>query len=111
MAPEAEYTFTLPSVADDTVLSCKVYHPKELRLGSTVKGAVLAHPYAPLGGSQADSVVVAVVTALLKQGHVVGTFDFRLVHDLTSIHRLDYLLNCHKRCWGLRGQDYMDWKS
>ncbi|KAK3675209.1 hypothetical protein LTR78_004718 [Recurvomyces mirabilis] len=46
-----------------------------------VKAAVFAHPYAPLGGSYDDPVVGAMKETLLKQGYVVGTFNFRGAGD------------------------------
>lgn len=83
--PNPEYSFSLPSLADDTPLKCRVYHPGDLenRLGSVnssgdpIKGAVIAHPYAPLGGSYDDAVVLSTTETLLSQGYVVGTFNFR----------------------------------
>lgn len=79
------YSFTLPSVADDTPLACRIYHTKHLDKtftqlnsgGDAVKGAIVAHPYPPLGGSFDDPVVLAVTETLLKQGFIVGTFNFR----------------------------------
>lgn len=80
--PEPAYSFTVPSVEDDTTLDCRLYHPKTLLdvLGSNtdhVKGAVLAHPYAPLGGCYDDPVIKSVTNTLLEQGYVVATFNFR----------------------------------
>lgn len=58
MLPSPTVVFTIPSVHDDTVLDCRVYHPLHLN-PSTVsrvsapwekKAAIIAHPYAPLGG-------------------------------------------------------------
>jgi len=37
----------------------------------------VTHPYAPLGGSYDDPVVVSALSEILKQGFVVGTFNFR----------------------------------
>lgn len=81
------YSFTIPSLDDDNVLDCRIYHPKDLRaclngsVGTNVRrrGAVIAHPYAPLGGSYDDPVVLPVVKSLLEQGLIVGTFNFRCV--------------------------------
>ncbi|KAF2709608.1 hypothetical protein K504DRAFT_379349 [Pleomassaria siparia CBS 279.74] len=84
---EPTYSFTLPSIHDDTALDCRIYHPlifsqpqrrdlansKEWRN----KGIVMAHPYAPMGGSYDDRVVGMVVEEFLKLGFVVGTFNFR----------------------------------
>ncbi|KAK5701506.1 hypothetical protein LTR97_004321 [Elasticomyces elasticus] len=82
MAAEPAYTFTLPSIADDTTLECRIYHPHGhvenlLRRNSTLKGAVVAHPYAPLGGCYDDPVVMAVTETLLGRGYIVATFNFR----------------------------------
>lgn len=79
---EAAYTFTLPSVVDDTTLECRIYHPSEVSTtldysSSRIRGAILAHPYAPLGGSYDDHVVLSVTEALLEQSYIVGTFNFR----------------------------------
>lgn len=78
------YAFSIPSLEDDTPLDCRIYHPKKIakssqQIGETssIKGAIVAHPYAPLGGSQDDHVVLAVTETLLDQGYVVGTFNFR----------------------------------
>ena len=42
-----------------------------------IKGAIVAHPYAPLGGSYDDPVVQIAVSVLLRTGFVVGTFNLR----------------------------------
>lgn len=90
---EPAYSFTLPSLADDIVLDCRIYHPKhfdavianaaENRLAT--RGAVVAHSYTPLGGSYDDSVVLAVVKCLLREGFVVGTFNFRYINSNTTL--------------------------
>ncbi|ELR09881.1 hypothetical protein GMDG_04359 [Pseudogymnoascus destructans 20631-21] len=41
------------------------------------KAAIIAHPYAPLGGSCDDYIVQQTAGTLLKQGFVVGLFNFR----------------------------------
>lgn len=41
------------------------------------KAAIIAHPYAPLGGSYDDPVVGNVGAEMLALGWVVGTFCFR----------------------------------
>ena len=81
---EPAYSFSLPSINDDTPLDCRIYHPNNLRsiLSDTyprvkIEGAVIAHPYAPLGGSFDDPIVLSVTEALLNEGFVVGTFNFR----------------------------------
>lgn len=82
---EPAYAFTIPSIDDDTALDCRVYHPKDLaaKLSNHVpdsrplRGAVIAHPYAPLGGCYDDPVVMAIAARLVHEGHIVGTFNFR----------------------------------
>lgn len=82
---EPAYSFTIPSLASDTPLDCRIYHPTDLEAilanaaenKHATRGAAVAHPYAPLGGNYDDSVVLAVVRCLLKEGYVVGTFNFR----------------------------------
>lgn len=46
---------------------------------SRKKAAIIAHPYAPLGGSFDDNVVQEAAEVLLDHGFIVGTFNFRLV--------------------------------
>ena len=87
---EPAYQLSIPSIEDDTPLECRIYHPKDLHTISSgtqhnhvgVKGAVIAHPYSPLGGCYDDSVVIAVTESLLDQGFIVGTFNFRYVPGL-----------------------------
>lgn len=80
------YSFSIPSVHDDTPLDCRIYFPKALdgvidgeSHPQRVKGAIIAHPYAPLGGCFDDHVVLSVVETLVREGFVVGTFNFRFV--------------------------------
>lgn len=78
--PEPAYTFTLPSLHDDTVLDCRICHPggsDSPPPSRQSRCAVLAHPYAPLGGSYDDPVVLSLTETLLQKGYVVGTFNFR----------------------------------
>ncbi|KUJ18724.1 uncharacterized protein LY89DRAFT_717275 [Mollisia scopiformis] len=84
MLPPPTLTFTIPSIQDNLVLQCRVYHPTCLAPTSVSqleewqkKAAIVAHPYAPLGGCMDDPVVDVIATLLLKQGFVVGTFNFR----------------------------------
>lgn len=79
---EPAYSFSIPSLEDDTPLDCRIYHPKSLysllsKSEKVVKGAVVAHPYPPLGGCYDDSVVLSVTETLLGKGYVVATFNFR----------------------------------
>ncbi|TVY22266.1 hypothetical protein LHYA1_G009183 [Lachnellula hyalina] len=84
MLPPPTLSFTIPSIQDDTVLQCRVYHPSCLAPTSVSqiidwkkKAAIVAHPYAPLGGCYDDPVVDAIAATILKQGWVVATFNFR----------------------------------
>ena len=82
---EPAYSLVIPSIEDDTQLNCRIYHPKTFHAvlrdsrhsGTGIKGAIIAHPYAPLGGCYDDTVVISVAETLLEQGIVVGTFNFR----------------------------------
>ncbi|KAL5601251.1 uncharacterized protein BROUX77_005500 [Berkeleyomyces rouxiae] len=82
MLPEPTLSFTLQSLHDETPLDCRIYHPQSL--SPTLHAppwrrhtAIFAHPYAPLGGSYDDRIVETVATLLLRQGYLVGTFNFR----------------------------------
>jgi hypothetical protein len=85
--PEPLYCFTIPSVHDDTALNCRVYHPDTLKEANPnapeaeapwrTRGIVMAHPYAPMGGSYDDRVIGIVTGEFLKAGWIVGTFNFR----------------------------------
>ncbi|TVY56077.1 hypothetical protein LSUE1_G010170, partial [Lachnellula suecica] len=84
MLPSPTLSFTIPSIQDDTVLQCRVYHPSCLAPSSVSgivdwnkKAAIVAHPYAPLGGCYDDPVVDVIAGTILKQGWIVGTFNFR----------------------------------
>lgn len=79
-----ELSFTIPSIHDNTLLDCRVYHPTKSSATSSSfekscnnRGAIVAHPYTTLGGSYDDYIVVSTVSELLKLGFVVGTFNFR----------------------------------
>jgi hypothetical protein len=86
------YCFTIPSVSDGTLLDCRIYHPDSLQDAQstqqrTRKAALIAHPYAPLGGSMDDAVVAMIVDQLLDLDFVVGTFNFRYrLFLFTSYH-------------------------
>ena len=86
MLPQPSVGFTVPSIYDETKLDCRVFHPECLsnpasttRWGRHV--AVVAHPYAPLGGSYDDHIVDLVGGTLLKLGFMVATFNFRFVDN------------------------------
>jgi alpha/beta superfamily hydrolase len=79
---EPAYAFSIPSIEDDMPLDCRIYHPKNLPslLSDSqrpINGAVIAHPYPPLGGCYDDPVVLSVSEVLLEHGYIVGTFNFR----------------------------------
>ncbi|KAK5113624.1 hypothetical protein LTR62_003251 [Meristemomyces frigidus] len=74
---EPTYSFTIPSITDDTRLDCRIYHPNSLGATTSVRAAVIAHPYAPLGGSYDDAVVLSIVETLLQQDYIAFTFNFR----------------------------------
>ncbi|KAH8650508.1 hypothetical protein BGZ60DRAFT_421231 [Tricladium varicosporioides] len=84
MLPSPVLSFTIPSIHDNTPLECRIYHPACLT-PTTVsqladwhkKAAIVAHPYAPLGGSYDDPIVDLIAGLILKQGFIVGTFNFR----------------------------------
>ncbi|XDG08654.1 hypothetical protein ABKA04_008269 [Annulohypoxylon sp. FPYF3050] len=84
MLPRPNLSFTLPSLHDNTKLDCRIYHPTCLNgpLGPSnatwrQHAAIVAHPYAPLGGSFEDPVVHLVANTLLNVGFLVATFNFR----------------------------------
>ena len=84
MLPEPTFAFTIPSTYDNTILDCRIYSPPHSILNPLdgeplwhPRGAIIAHPYAPMGGCYDDLVVLSVATEILKQGFVVGTFNFR----------------------------------
>ncbi|KAI9650454.1 hypothetical protein NHQ30_000469 [Ciborinia camelliae] len=84
MLPPPTLSFTIPSIHDCLSLECRIYHPRCLMPTSVAqvlpwrkKAAIVAHPYAPLGGSYDDAVVDLVASTILKEGFVVGTFNFR----------------------------------
>ncbi|PWY93516.1 hypothetical protein BO94DRAFT_459907 [Aspergillus sclerotioniger CBS 115572] len=92
--PAPTYTFSIPSIHDRLRLDCRVYLPQQQTSPPPAKqkqqkqrhlqrqrGAIIAHPYAPLGGCFDDPVVGFVGGELLKAGLVVGTFNFRGAGD------------------------------
>jgi len=85
---EPAYSFTIPSLKDDIKLDCRVYRPRTLGdISREVKAAVVAHPYAPLGGCYDDPVVASMTETLLQQGYVVGTFNFRYAAHFETLYR------------------------
>ncbi len=88
---EPVFSFTIPSIHDDTILDCRIYHPVHfLHNGSKAhntwrkRGAIIAHPYAPFGGSYDDPIVDVVATEIVKRGFVVGLFNFRSVYGIAA---------------------------
>ncbi|RDA91885.1 hypothetical protein CP533_0381 [Ophiocordyceps camponoti-saundersi (nom. inval.)] len=86
--PTPTLSLTIPSLHDGTPLDCRLYHPVSLQDGSASSSdtrgspwrgdaAVVAHPYAPMGGCYDDAIVEAIVVQLLDAGFLVGTFNFR----------------------------------
>ena len=78
--PAPNFTGTIPSIYDGCKLEYRVYMPDQLKNQTSswpIKGAIVAHPYASLGGSFNDPVVSFLGGELLKSGNVVGTFNFR----------------------------------
>ncbi|KAI9796765.1 MAG: hypothetical protein M1833_006005 [Piccolia ochrophora] len=79
--------FTIPSVHDGITIDCRLHlptpprHSDPPRQPPVVRGAVMAHPYAPLGGSYNDRVVGLIVQELLQQDFVTMTFNFRGAGD------------------------------
>lgn len=75
------HEFFIHSVHDGTRLSCRIYHPDGLKPAeqSVIKAAVVAHPYATLGGSNDDPIVGTIAAELVRKGHVVLTLNFRYV--------------------------------
>ncbi|KAL6238880.1 hypothetical protein BDW75DRAFT_189475 [Aspergillus navahoensis] len=76
------HSFTIPSIYDNTQLACRIYLPQQLLSRNDtsqwrVRGAIVAHPYASLGGCYDDPVVSYIGGELLEAGYVVGTFNFR----------------------------------
>ncbi|KAJ5579863.1 uncharacterized protein N7459_005848 [Penicillium hispanicum] len=80
--PSPSFSFFIPSVHDRCQLDCRVYLPHQLRNIQTtptvpIRGAIVAHPYASLGGCYDDPVVSFIGDELLQAGYVLGTFNFR----------------------------------
>ncbi|QSS64529.1 COG2945 domain, predicted hydrolase of the alpha/beta superfamily domain-containing protein [Histoplasma capsulatum] len=69
--PQPLRSFTIPSVYDGTRLDCRLFHPhhlSQLESGSSwrSKGAIVAHPYAPIGGNYDNPIVCGIASELLK---------------------------------------------
>ena len=82
MVADPTFTFSIPSIHDSTLLDGRIYSPPHSILTSErslwgPRAAVVAHPYAPMGGSYDDNVVLTITETLLGQNLIVGTFNFR----------------------------------
>ncbi|KAJ9606499.1 hypothetical protein H2200_009460 [Cladophialophora chaetospira] len=78
--PKPNAAFKIPSIHDDVELDCRIYYPRRTENNSKVFGrgfAIVAHPYAPLGGCYDDPVVALIGSVLLLHGFVLATFNFR----------------------------------
>ncbi|KAI2708491.1 hypothetical protein CBS147332_6552 [Penicillium roqueforti] len=80
--PTASFSFVLPSVYDGNKLECRIYLPPALKnIESPTtwsnRGAIVAHPYATLGGCYDDPVVDFIGSELIQAGCILGTFNFR----------------------------------
>lgn len=78
--PIPTFSFTIPSIIHHSTLECRIYTPTfeiAIGVGWGTKAAILAHPYAPLGGCYDDPVILCLVEEMLKREVVVGTFNFR----------------------------------
>lgn len=85
--PKPSLTFTVPSLHDGLPIDCRVYHPHSLAASPDAPSwqkhaAIIAHPYAPLGGCYDDPIVDIVASTLLRLGFLVGTFNFRFALSL-----------------------------
>ncbi|KAH8176759.1 prolyl oligopeptidase [Sarocladium implicatum] len=86
MLPDPSLSLTIPSLHDSTALDCRVYHPQSLSANPRAPSwqrhaAILAHPYAPLGGCYDDPVLAEATEQLLRSGILVATFNFRGAGD------------------------------
>ncbi|KAJ5543303.1 hypothetical protein N7535_005731 [Penicillium sp. DV-2018c] len=84
--PSASLFFYIPSIYDGSRLECRIYLPREFTNTESAvswpnRGAIIAHPYAPLGGCFDDPVVGFIGGELLDAGCIVGTFNFRGAGD------------------------------
>lgn len=79
--PTPSLNLQIPSYLDAYLLDARVYLPTSYTAPVTQhwdrKLAIIGHPYAPLGGSHDDRVVLEVVKTLLRAGWIVSTFNFR----------------------------------
>lgn len=83
---EPKLSLTIPSIHDDLALDCRLYYSTSGIAAdgqSHARGAIIAHPYAPLGGCYDDPVVCFIVSTMLQQSFgFMCTFNFR--YDIHS---------------------------
>lgn len=91
--PRPTFSFSISSVHDGTSLECRLYIPRgqqdiQTTQAATIRGAIVAHPYATLGGCYDDPVVNFIGRELFDEGFIVGTFNFRYVgkQDVVTLH-------------------------
>lgn len=75
--------FFIPSIHDGTRLSCRIYKLNgiDYQTQPAVKAAIVAHPYASLGGNNDDPVVGSIAAELVRKGYIVLTLNFRYVYS------------------------------
>jgi hypothetical protein len=89
--PLPTFSFKIPSVHDGNQLECRIYLPASFQNIESAttwssRGAIVAHPYAPLGGCYDDPVVSFIGGGLLQSDCIVGTFNFRYYHLLLALY-------------------------
>lgn len=85
--PTPSLNLQIPSLHDSLPLDARIYLPPIYTTPTpstpwSRKVAIIAHPYAPLGGCYDEFVVLRLAAALLKTGWVVATFNFRYCPSL-----------------------------
>ncbi|KAI5803911.1 Alpha/Beta hydrolase protein [Geopyxis carbonaria] len=77
--PHNPFNSTAPTATSTTTASAPFTAPSAglAPLARPRRAAVLAHPYAPLGGTRHDPTVRTLAAALVHAGYVVATFNFR----------------------------------
>jgi hypothetical protein len=88
--PLPTFSFAIPSIHDGKQLECRIYLPPafqniESATAWANRGAIVAHPYAPLGGCYDDPVVSFIGSELLHSDCIVGTFNFRYYYLLLAL--------------------------
>ena len=106
MLPRPAESFQIPSLHDSLPLECRICYPSRQFRGSCLKAAIIAHPYAPLGGSYDDPVVGVIGRTLLSYGYIVFTFNFRYLNFPVTLRLVTS--NSAKRSTRLRRSNVMD---